>query len=99
MIPMEKFKSDHVGSTYEIRVGERKWSEDEATINDPDHWSIRHAWWRAFHEDLDTDKGIKIRDAGDAIFYLMPNGYIVCMSYRGNCSIHEVGYPPIFGAW
>lgn len=53
------------------------WSEDDATLNDPDRRTLRMEWKERFNEELDTSKATMIDDSpGDATFYYMPNGYI-----------------------
>ena len=82
--------NEHQTDDYEpIILGKSIWMEDDAPV--PDKENLRQAWKRLFDEELDTKKAITVEDHQDVILYLMPNGYLACVSYPGNSEIREVG--------
>lgn len=72
-----------------IPHGAVRWEEDDCTTHDPDHEHLEQAWERIFGEKLNTKAAVRSEDGGDAFFYLMPNGYVVCASYPGNSAIYK----------
>lgn len=71
------------------------WSEDDATVLDPDHETASTAWSRLYGEALNIGEAVAIFDGGDAVFTLMPRGRVLVSSWPGNCSILQVPPPPL----
>lgn len=70
------------------------WSEDDATMNDPDHESVCDAWVERYGEDFDEKDAIAVFDGGDCMCYLMAGGRVLEQSYPGNSRILQCPPPP-----
>lgn len=92
---IEALIKDQLMSDLEKRL-ERKeplWSEDDATVSDPDHERLEAAFHRLFGRPFSRSEAIGGLDVGDAVFYLLPNDIVVCSSYPGNDAIYRL-LPP-----
>jgi hypothetical protein len=65
------------------------WAEDDATVHDPDHETLKEAYFRLYGEPLEYARAILVADLGDADEYTFPNGAIVLATFPGNSVIFE----------
>lgn len=63
----------------------RVWSEDEATVSDPDHETVNEAFLRIYK--VPVPRPLETWDAGDAVYELLPASLVVVRSYPGNDEI------------
>jgi hypothetical protein len=64
------------------------WSEDDATVNDPDHEFVWDAYKRLYGGIRDNVLGKQ--DKGDVIYYKMPDDVLIAFSYPpGDGAIYD----------
>lgn len=76
-----------------LKHKETLWSEDDATVSDPDHERLEAAFQRLFGRVFSRSEAVDGLDVGDAVFYLLPNDIVVCCSYPGNDAIYRLMTP------
>lgn len=71
-----------------ITHGKQVWIEDDATIHDPGHETLYHAYRRITGQVYSYKDAIESDDQGDGTLRLMPTGYVVWASYPGGGAIY-----------
>lgn len=83
-MPRRRPKSSEIKTTIRGKL-EYAWMEED--VPSVDREGLPAAWQRIFGEKFDTKAAISKEDQGDAMLFLMPNGWTAVVSYPGNSSI------------